>query len=183
MIRLFVALRPPRAVRRLLLELAGGVPGARWQDDGQLHLTLRYIGEIDERVAEDVEIALSQLRAPVPTVHLGGVGRFANRGRTDALWAGIAPHDALTALHRKVDRALVRVGLAPEHRAFLPHITLARLPRSAGAEGEGDAWIAANLALTSAPFEMDRIVLYESTLGREGARYDVLAHWALNALG
>ncbi|VVT08570.1 RNA 2',3'-cyclic phosphodiesterase [Sphingomonas sp. EC-HK361] len=183
MIRLFVALRPPRAVRRVLLDLAGGVPGARWQDDAQLHLTLRYIGEVDERVAEDVAIALSQLRAPVPTVHLGGVGRFANRGRTDVLWAGVAPHDALVALHRKIDRALVRLGLPPEHRAFLPHITLARLPRSAGAEGEVDAWIAANLALTSAPFAIDRIVLNESTLGRDGARYDVLAQWPLNAVG
>jgi RNA 2',3'-cyclic 3'-phosphodiesterase len=162
MIRLFAALRPPPAVRNTLLARMSGVPGARWQDDDQLHLTLRYIGEVDERVAGDVATALASVAGAAPTVRLAGVGRFEKRGRTDALWAGVAPHDALAALHRK-----------------MPHITLARLSRGVGAEAEIDAWIVANAALASDAFAMTHIVLYESTLRREGASYEALARWPL----
>lgn len=179
MIRLFVALRPPRAVREALLARMDGVPGARWQDDAQLHLTLRYIGEVDEPVAEDVAAALSGLRGAVPVLQLAGVGQFARRGRTDTLWAGIAPHEALAALHRKIDHTLVRIGLPSEGRAYWPHITLARLSRGAGVESEIDAWIATHAGLSSDPFAMTHVVLYESVLGRERARYEVLARWPL----
>ena len=176
-----MALRPPPKVRRMLVDRAGGVPGARWQCDEQLHLTLRYIGEVDERMADDVAVALAQVTGTVPEVRLAGVGRSAKRGRTDALWAGVTPHDALAALHRKIDHALVRAGLPAERRAYLPHITLARLPRAADVEQAIDAWIAANAGLASAPFAMEHVVLYRSTLGRDGARYEALARWSLDS--
>ena len=73
--RLFVALRPPPPVRARLLSLAGGVPAARWQDDEQLHVTLRFVGEVDRPVAEDVAACLARVRAPAPTVRLSGVGQ------------------------------------------------------------------------------------------------------------
>jgi 2'-5' RNA ligase len=179
-IRLFVALRPPAAVRARLLDVMEGVPGARWQDDEQLHLTLRFVGEIDAHAGEDLAAALGQVRAPAPVVALQGVGRFAGRGRGGSLWAGVAPHDALAALHRKVDQACVRVGLAPERRAFLPHITLARL---SGIDARGPAaerWLADAAGLASAPFVCTHLILYQSHLGREGASYEPVMRWPLD---
>lgn len=175
--RLFVALRPPAAIRAALSQVMGGVPGARWQDDAQLHLTLRFIGEVDRRLAEEIALALPAIAAPAPEVTLAGVGQFDKRGRTDALWAALTPHEALAALHRKVDHALVRLGLEPERRAYLPHITLARLPRSAGHGPTIERWLADHATLSSAPFTMGELILYESRLGHDGASYaPVLRH-------
>jgi 2'-5' RNA ligase len=178
--RLFVALRPPPTIRAQLCGVMSGVPGARWQDDEQLHLTLRFIGEVDRRVAEDVALALGQVHAPSVEVALAGVGAFDKHGRVDALWAGVTPHEALAALHRKVDHAMVRVGLAPEGRTYLPHITLARLSRSMGTGIEIERWRAEHAALTSAPFTLGHLCLYASTLGSGGARYEAIDRWALD---
>lgn len=157
----------------------GGVPGARWQDDEQLHVTLLFIGEVESRVADDIAAALGQVHAPVATMTLAGVGRFAHRGRTDTLWAAVAPAAPLVALHRKIDVACVRAGLAPEGRAFVPHITLARMARSAGAGVEVERWLADYAALTSPAFDCAHLVLYESLLGHEGASYEAVERWPL----
>lgn len=177
--RLFVALRPPPAIRGLLLAATGGVPLARWQDDAQLHCPLRFIGDVDRPQAEDVAAALAGLYAPTPEVRLAGVGRFAHKGRTDTLWAGLAPTDALHHLARKVNQACVRAGLPPERRAYLPHVTLARLPRSAGTAPEIDGWLAVHAGLASARFAMPHLILYESHLGSAGASYAPLIRWPL----
>lgn len=177
--RLFVALRPPPAIRDALADVMDGIAGARWQDDDQLHVTLRFIGAVDRPVAEDVAAALSAIHAPAPTIAISGVGRFGQRGRSEALWAGIASPEPLAALHRKVDQALVRVGLEPERRAYLPHITLARLSRELRVGPEVEAWLARNAGLTSEPFTIHHLVLYESHLGRSGASYEPIARWPL----
>lgn len=179
MLRLFVALRPPRAIRESLIAAMGGVPHARWQDDEQLHCTLRFLGEVDRPQAEDVAAALGSIHAPAPVVRIAGVGRFEHKGRTDTLWAGLAPHDALRHLARKVDQACVRAGLTPERRAYLPHITLARLPRSAGMAPEIEGWLAVHAGLASADFACPHIVLYQSHLGHGGASYEPVARWPL----
>lgn len=176
--RLFVALRPPPAIREQLLDMTDGVAAARWQDDEQLHITMRFIGAVERPAAEEVAAALAQVSAPAPTVVLAGVGRFSKRGG-DALWAGVAPHDVLAHLHRKVDQACVRAGLEPERRAYLPHITLARLPRSAANDPEVDRWVANHAGLASTPFTLAHLVLYESHLGRGGAQYEAVARWPL----
>jgi 2'-5' RNA ligase len=178
--RLFVALRPPPAIRRQLAAIMAGVPHARWQDDEQLHLTLRFIGEVDRPLGEDIAAALAGVHAAAPVLALAGVGAFDRQGRTDAIWAGVTPHDALTHLHRKVDHALVRAGLPPERRAYLPHITIARLPRSAGAESEVARFLADHAALTSERFDCAHVMLFESRLGRDGARYEAIGRWPLD---
>jgi 2'-5' RNA ligase len=177
--RLFVALRPPPSVRAALAATMDGVPRARWQDDEQIHLTIRYIGEVDRRLAEDVVLALGHIHAAPIEIGLSGVGGFEHKGRTDALWAGVTPHDALAALHRKVDHALVRLGLEPEGRAYLPHFTLARLSRNAGVGPEIDLWRAAHAGLSSPVFRIEHLTLFESHLGGEGARYEVVERWPL----
>lgn len=173
MIRLFVALRPPEPVRDALLDIMEDVADARWQDDEQLHLTLRFVGEVERPVAEDLADALEQLHAPAPTVHLAGVGAFGGRGRAGALWTGVEPREPLASLHRKVDQLCVRTGLAPERRAFLPHVTVARLSRGVAVGGpEIERWLARHAALTSDPFTFDRLILYASRLGHAGASYE-----------
>lgn len=177
--RLFVALRPPPEIRDQLLETMDLVAAARWQDEEQLHLTLRFIGSVERPVAEDVVAALSQVRGPTMSIALSGVGQFERRGRTDALWAGVTPHDALSALNRKIDRALVRTGLEPERRTYLPHVTLARFSRGNGSASEAERWLARHARLTSPVFEIRHFGLYESHLAHEGARYEVVERWAL----
>jgi 2'-5' RNA ligase len=174
--RLFVALRPPRAIREGLLALMGGVPGARWQDDEQLHLTLRFIGDVPSALAEDIATMLATIRQPPLDLHLAGCGMFDTRGRPNAIWAGVAPRDALAALHHKIDRAIVRAGAEPERRAYLPHITLARL---SGGSGPVDGFLAAHAALTSPVFTIDRMTLFESHLGHGGAYYTPVEHYPL----
>lgn len=183
MIRLFVALRPPVAIRDALGDIQEGVPGARWQDDDQLHLTLRFVGEVDRPQAEDLADALAQVHAPAPKVALAGVGSFGARGRADTLWAGVTPHAPLRHLHAKVEAACARAGLPPDRRAYAPHVTVARLPRSLGAAPEVARWCAAHAALRSEPFTLPHLILYRSTLGREGASYEPVARWALGTAG
>lgn len=177
--RLFVALRPPPPVRATLLAIGGGVEGARWQSDEQLHLTLRFVGEVPRPQAEDVAAALGGIAAPAIAARLEGVGRFERRGHTDSLWARVAPAAALADLARKVSQALTRAGIVPETRAYLPHVTLARFGRAHADEHDVAAWLGRHAALTSEPFALTHLVLYESHLGHAGAGYEAVARWPL----
>lgn len=174
--RLFVALRPPRPVREILLAAMHGIAGARWQNDEQLHLTLRFIGEVDRHRAEDIAAALGALHAPAVTARIAGVDLFERQGRPHMIWAGVEPHEPLAALHRKVDQRLARVGVAPETRAFTPHITLARLNRASGPVA---SFLAQGGDLASPAFEFGYVTLYESELGHGGSRYHPVVRYPL----
>ena len=177
--RLFVALRPPPAVRAALLAVMGGIRAARWQDDEQLHATLRFIGEVDRPLAEDVVAGLGAVHAEPISAAIAGVGRFEKRGRTDTVWAGLAPREPLAAFHAKVDRALVRLGLQPERRSYFPHVTLARTPRAGVSEPEVERFLADHAGLASERFTFTHLTLFESRLGQEGARYTPVERWPL----
>src|SRR3546814_6910876 len=153
-----------------------GLAAARWQSDEQLHLTLRFIGEVDRHRAEDVAAALGALHAPAIEARIAGVSVFERQGRPHMVWAGVEPLAPLAALHRKVDQLLARVGVAPETRAFVPHITLARLNRAAGPVA---SFLALHGDLASAPFVFDHVTLYESELAHGGARYHPVARYPL----
>jgi RNA 2',3'-cyclic 3'-phosphodiesterase len=172
--RLFVALPLPAPIREQLMSIMGGVSAARWQRDDQLHLTLRYIGEVDRRVADDVALALAGVHARPFDLALSGVGSFGNKQPGHALWAAVRPHEEAAALHRKIDHALVRIALEPEARAYLPHITVARLNRSSGS---AQHWLAAQAGLSSPAFRVSSFGLYESVLAREGAQYRLVERY------
>ena len=174
--RLFVALRPPRPVRDILRAAMHGISGARWQSDEQLHLTLRFIGEVDHHKAEDIAAALGAHYAPSVVARIAGVGLFERQGRAHMVWAGVEPHEPLAALHRKVEQLLARVGVVPEMRAFMPHITLARLNRGSGPVAP---FLALNSGLASPPFEFSHVTLYESEMGHGGSRYHPVARYPL----
>ena len=174
--RLFVALRPPPTVRAALLAATGGVERARWQDDGQLHLTLRFVGEVDRHVAADLVTALDEVKAPGFDLTVRGVGHFEKKGRPTALWAALDPCAPLDVLERRVERACRAAGLPPETRKFVPHVTLARL----GGQGMGaGSWLAEHGDLSAPCWPVTAFVLYESRLGRGGSTYVPLAEWPL----
>ena len=175
--RLFVALRLPAALREACLDaMDGGPDGWAWQDEDQLHLTIRFIGEVDRPMAEDIASALGSLHAPASTIQLEGVGHF-DHGPRSALFARVGPRAPLQALHDKVDRLLVRTGLEPERRAYLPHITLAR---KRGATDHPDLWIEARAGLSSDLVMVSHLTLFESHLGRHGPTYEAIARYPLD---
>jgi len=175
--RLFVAIRPPEEIRALLLGTMGGIGGARWQSDDQLHLTLRFVGDVDRHMARDVDAALGALHHPGFDIAIDGLGQFDRRGQPETIWAGVAPRAPLERLNNKVEQALLRVGLAPETRAYLPHITLARLNRHSGPVRD---FVAARGGLASPPFSINAFGLFESVLAPEGAVYTEIARYALD---
>jgi 2'-5' RNA ligase len=125
MLRLFVGIGFPPELKLRLSLLCSGVPGAKWVDPGNFHVTLRFIGEISEDLAADIDDALSRLRARRFTLQMAGTGVFGDKPRS--LWAGIERSPELVGLRDKIEQALIRVGLPPEPRKFSPHVTLARL--------------------------------------------------------
>ena len=176
MIRLFVALELPPVVRQALLAVMGGVTAARWQRDDQLHLSLRFIGEVDRHQAADISAALATVNVAPLTLTLDGVGSFDRRGRIDALWVGVAPRAAVANLAKRVDATLARVGIAPEARAFVPHITVARLGRSAGSISAFPA-----APIPALGFDVTGFSLWESRIGVGGSNYDILERYPVRA--
>jgi 2'-5' RNA ligase len=154
----------------------GGVGGARWQSDDQLHLTLRFIGEVDRHLARDIDAALAAIHHPPFEVALSGLGTFERRGQPEVVWAGVTPQEPVKALHNKIDQALARVGVEPERRAFHPHITLARLGRGSGPVHD---LLARQSGFSTPPFAVESFALYESRLTPEGAVYSVVERYQL----
>jgi 2'-5' RNA ligase len=174
--RLFVAIRPPAVVRDRLIDAMDDSPALRWVGDEQLHLTLRFVGEVERPVADDIAVELQKLRSPAFDLRVAGVGKFERRSG-GALWARVEPKEKVAALAGKVERALQQVGLEPEHRAFSPHITLARWNRR-NAEAVED-FLRRNSNLRTEPFLVDRFILFESTLSRHGVHYEEVAFFPL----
>ena len=174
--RLFVAIRPPEPIRDLLIDAMDDTPDFRWQDDGQLHLTLRFVGEVDRPLAEDLAAALGQIRAPAFDLRIAGAGRFEQRN-SGALWAAVEPRPPVAALAAKIERTCVAVGLEPERRAFRPHITLARWKGRRTREVE--RFLTRRAGLASEPWTVAEFTLFESHLSRHGAHYEEVASYPL----
>jgi len=174
--RLFVAIRPPEQIRELLLDAMDDSADFRWQDDEQLHLTLRFIGEVERPIADDLAAELGRIHAPPFELRIMGTGRF-EQGSSGALWAGVEPKAPVTALAAKVERACIVVGLEPERRAFHPHITLARWKGRRGHEVV--RFLERTRGLASGSFEVREFILFESRLSRHGAHYEEVASYPL----
>ena len=179
MIRLFVGIGLPPEVRRYLLSLQTGIRGARWQRDDQLHLTLQFIGEVEETTADDIDAALSSIAAPAFQMTAEGVGVFGPPTAPRMLWAGVTPKDSVLHLHDKIGAALVRVGVPSEEWKFTPHITLARLSNGrAGAAGLA-AFLDAYGSLKTPPFMVEEYLLYSSKIHENGSFYRIEARYPL----
>ena len=166
--RLFVALSLPDEVAASLALIQSGVPGARWSTREQMHLTLRFIGEVDGREANAVDDALSTISAPGFQLALKKVGQFGGRNPS-ALWAGVEPSEALFHLERKIESALQRSGLPPETRKFTPHVTLARLKGTP--RGRVMDYLTDHALFASSSFDVRGFILYSSQLTANGSIY------------
>ena len=176
MIRLFVAIPLPQNVIEHLLLMQRGVPGARWTTREQFHLTLRFIGNVDERMAAAVDDALAGISAPGFTLALSGIGTFGGKNPRQ-LWVGVRDGEALCHLQRKTETAMQRIGLEPEGRKFTPHVTLAKLKAAPG--GRILDFIADHSLYASAPFDVKEFILYSSVLTPNGSIYQPERHYPL----
>ncbi|HXE15655.1 MAG TPA: RNA 2',3'-cyclic phosphodiesterase [Stellaceae bacterium] len=172
MLRLFTGIFLPPALKLSLSALTGGLPGARWVDPGNYHVTLRFIGEVDEALAADIDGALARIEVPRFEIALAGIGTFGER----QLWVGIERNDALIRLRDKIESALVRLRLEPEGRRFQPHVTLARLKR---ADARLRDFIAGNSLYRAPPFPVRHFSLIASYQTKAGSVYEDRADYRL----
>ncbi len=124
--RLFIALEVPRNLAMSLSLLRGGLPGARWIDVENYHITLRFIGDVDGRTADEVVDRIDRIDRPEFPLSLNGIGSFGSK-KPHSIWAGVAASPDLYALQGELERICQRMGLPPDPRKFTPHVTLARL--------------------------------------------------------
>ncbi len=176
--RLFVGLDLPWTLRERLTLMQGGVPGARWVPAENFHLTLRFIGEVAAPEAEEIDLSLSALRGRGFSLTLAGIGTFSKGGRETALWVGVERNPALDHLQGKVETALQRAGLPPERRRFTPHVTLARLDNSVVPDKLA-AFVQARNLFRAATFEVERLTLFSSRLGKEASAYTAEVEYPL----
>ena len=174
--RLFLAIRPPEDIRDLLIDVMDDGADFRWQSDEQLHLTLRFVGEVERPLANDLALAMAGLRSPTFELRLSGLGTFDHR-IVGAIWAGVEPAEPVRELAAKIERICQSVGLPPERRAFRPHITLARWKGPRGREARA---FLDGRTVTSGPSNVDRVILYESRLSRHGAHYEEVESFPLD---
>lgn len=175
--RLFTAIEIPREIGDGLAMLRGGLPGARWIDPENYHLTLRFIGDIDDRLARDIAFMLGGVdRAPF-ALRLEGLNSFGGR-KPRAVFAAVGASTALYDLQAEHERLMQRVGLVPEGRKYSPHVTLARL-RDSSARQVAD-YLGSRQPFRSPPFEVTRFVLFSSRASVGGGPYVVEAAYPLS---
>ncbi|HEX6014192.1 MAG TPA: RNA 2',3'-cyclic phosphodiesterase [Geminicoccaceae bacterium] len=175
--RLFIALDLPEDVLDALDRLCEGLPGVRWSDPGQFHLTLRFLGEVEQGTFYEVGEALAGVSHPPFELALKGLGQFPPRGAPHTLWAGVDdPAGTLPTLRRRIERALGEVGLEPERRKFAPHVTLGRFKAPPPEERLASYLFRRNLFRTER-FPVSSFGLYSSQLRPEGSRYTLEADY------
>ncbi|MDY6924473.1 MAG: RNA 2',3'-cyclic phosphodiesterase [Pseudomonadota bacterium] len=179
MIRLFAALPIPDDVADTLERRQSGLPGARWRARDQLHLTLAFYGEIEERRADDLAAELNRAAAGGPfDFRLRGVGAFGDSHRSHTLWAGVETNERLSVLAGRCRAAGERAGVVMERRVYRPHVTLAYLKPQTNPDRIG-AWIAGHNLLQSPPIRAQTFGLWSSVLTPDGSRYQLEQEYPL----
>lgn len=166
--RLFVALEVPRNAAMSLSLLRGGLPGARWIDVENFHITLRFIGDIDGRTADEVVDKLDRIERPEFQLTLQGMGSFGSK-KPHSIYAGVTPAPDMYALQAEIERICQRLGLPADPRKFTPHVTLARL-RNVRPEDVAHYLTGRGNFYTN-PFTVNRFVLMSSKESVGGGPY------------
>jgi RNA 2',3'-cyclic 3'-phosphodiesterase len=176
--RLFTGLEIPEDIGDSLSCLRGGLPGARWIDPENYHVTLRFIGDIDGMAANEIASILPSIKRAPFEVKLQGLSSFGGK-KPRAVVASVAPCRPLMELQAELERMMQRVGLDPEGRKFTPHVTLARL-RDASNRDVAD-YLSVRGYFPSRTFMVDRFVLFSSRASVGGGPYIVEDEYALSA--
>ncbi|WP_420393928.1 RNA 2',3'-cyclic phosphodiesterase [Acuticoccus sp.] len=167
--RLFTALTLPDDVRQWLTGLRGGLRNARFVDPENYHVTLRFIGDVDERTADEAADALSRIRRAPLEVRLSGLGSFGNKRQPHAVWVRVEPTPELVELQAEQERILQRMGLPADTRRFTPHVTVARC-RGASSREVAD-WLSLRGGFAAPPFVADAFALLSSRASVGGGPY------------
>ncbi|MGQ3356163.1 MAG: RNA 2',3'-cyclic phosphodiesterase [Phreatobacter sp.] len=177
--RIFTGLEVPEALREDLARLRGGLMSARWIEPDDYHLTLRFVGDVDERTANEIADLLFAVRKRSIEVTLTGLGAFGG-DRPRSIVVQVRQTQPLMELQAEHERIMRRVGLSPEPRKFVPHITLARLSRDATARSVAD-WLALRGLFMSRTFIVPSFVLFSSKESVGGGPYLVEETYPLAA--
>ncbi len=176
--RLFTGVEIPSDIGQALSTLRGGLPGARWIDPGNYHLTLRFIGDVDDTTAHEVASLLGRVKRGAFDLHMQGLTSFGGK-KPRAVVASVSPAQALLDVQAEQERLMQRIGLEPEGRKFTPHVTLARL-RESSSRDVAD-YLAARGFFRTSPFKVSRFVLFSSRNSVGGGPYVVEASYPLSA--
>ena len=166
--RLFTALEIPSEARMQLFGLRGGLKGARWVDPENYHVTLRFIGDVDDRTADEIADVLDKVQRRSVLIHLRGLGAFGSK-KPHAVWARVEPTPQLSELQSEHERLLQRIGLPPEGRKFTPHVTVARLRGTSAREVA--SWLSVRGDFAALPFVAPRFVLFSAKESVGGGPY------------
>jgi 2'-5' RNA ligase len=176
--RLFTGLEIPKNVQQSLALLRGGLPGARWIDPENYHITLRFIGDIDDRLAHEITMLLDGVKRRSFEVRFSSVSSFGGN-KPRAIVLSVEPIQPLIELQAELERLMQRLGLDPEGRKFTPHVTLARLRNTSSREVAD--YLSTRGPLFGAAFRVSRFVLFSSRASVGGGPYVVEADYPLAA--
>jgi 2'-5' RNA ligase len=176
--RIFTGLELPPDVTQSLAMLRGGLPGARWIDPENYHITLRFIGDIDDVLAREIASLLDGMRRRSFEVRFGGLQAFGGR-KPRAIVVAVEPIQPLLELQAEHERLMQRLGLEPEGRKFTPHVTLARLRDSRSHEVAD--YLSTRGPVFGSSFRVSRFVLFSAKSSVGGGPYVIEADYPLAA--
>jgi len=165
--RLFIAIELPDHYKKALGELRTAIPGARWVAAEQIHLTLAFLGEVDEDTSKRLIARLAKIKAAGFELCLTGTGCFPDRRRPRVVWVGVKPEPGLTQLAEMVRETVVACGIPQEERPFSPHLTIARL--KIPASRELGVFLDQHTSVDLPTFAVKEFILFQSKLSQQGA--------------
>jgi len=179
MYRLFIAIDLPKPVKNRLEVLQKHLDGVKWIELQQMHLTIRFLGNVDEELYQKLLSNLKKIRSPSFVYSIKGVGVFPNIHRPKVLWAGVEADDRLSILYQKIEEVVISSGFDPEERDYKPHITLGRVKRRLHSE-ECQTFLGKHEKLEITDIKVDNFILYQSRLTRHGALHQQLQQYSLS---
>ena len=177
--RLFIAIDLSDEDKKRIGSICYGLPETRWIPEEQIHLTLRFIGEVDGAAYRRIIDALGEVRSEPFELKVRGIGHFPPRRTPRVLWLGLDKREALLQLRRRIEAKLQQTGLAPEGRKFSPHITIARFKNPPLTKVA--SFMAAHNLFELPAFRAEEFHLYSSHLTSSGAIHTIEASYPLRA--
>ncbi len=177
MIRLFIAIDIPETIRKEVQGMGRSIPNARPVPGDQLHLTLKFIGEVEGSKFLDIQEILEKITQPKFSLCLKGVDTFPPRGTPRILWAGVEPVKSAIALRNSIERELAAINIPREKKKYTPHLTLARLRNSPIPALQ--QFLAGNAFLQTSVFPIETFNLYSSQLSQKGAIHTLKSSYSL----
>ena len=177
--RLFIAIPLPKGIKQQLLDLQQPIDGMRWQPQEQMHLTLKFVGEVDKTTASELQEELDKIDHTEFSITIAGIGYFPEGKQPKVVWAGIKKNVVLEKLHQKVEDHCETIGIAPENRPYKPHVTIARIKSTS--KRAVTSFINKHKKFTLSEIPVNEFVLYESKLHPDGASHHQLQTYLLKS--